>query len=136
VLYIVASVFDTAIFYWCARVRRNMYLSPNGARTWMEVTEPMLKSYVSWKVGRSMRAGAMDVAEGALIPSNCIKTAGFDDFVLSAASGSLHVGGSRAEEDVAPKKKQRCNDGGKAGSSGSDEPSYFHNPYHAAWMEG
>jgi hypothetical protein len=30
---------------------RNMYISSNGARTWVEMTEPIMKAYVAWKTG-------------------------------------------------------------------------------------
>lgn len=38
---------------FCKVPWRNMYVSTNCTRTWVEITEPVMKAYVAWVVGRS-----------------------------------------------------------------------------------
>jgi hypothetical protein len=59
---------------WC----RNMYVSSNSARTWVEVTEPMMKAYVSWKTG-------IEPAQCDKLAAKRIKTDGFNRFLTNGA---------------------------------------------------
>ena len=53
-------------------------MSSNGARTWVEVTEPMMKAYVSWKTGSE--PAQCDKTE---LAAKRIKTEGFNRFLTN-----------------------------------------------------
>jgi hypothetical protein len=92
-----------------------MYLSPNGNRAWMEVTEPILRSYVSWRMGKRLTAKSVhgtsheqqNTASIQEVDSHAhkrIKTSGLNTFVSNMSTLQAKHSDSRRRS----KNRNRC----------------------------
>jgi hypothetical protein len=112
-----------------------MYLSQNGTRAWLEVSEPILKSYVSWRIGKhavqraystpNEQRTTAQVEETVTHALKRIKTSGLNAFASNKNTSR------RKHEDR--KNSHKCENVDSCTSNNSrpraTKLSYFHNPY-------
>ncbi len=79
-----------------------MYVSANGKRTWVEITEPMLRAYVTWKTGPLFHGGG--VQEPNRAPLGCgneVLQHPTTSLCRKRAASPEHVSGDNAESMMA-----------------------------------
>jgi hypothetical protein len=110
-----------------------MYLSQNGTRAWLEVTEPILKSYVSWRIGKHAVQSAYITPNGKRTATGeetvthtlkRIKTSGLNAFVSNKSTSQTKHEERKNSHDRANVDPDTSNN-----SRSRAKFSYFHNPY-------
>jgi hypothetical protein len=129
---------------------RNMYVSSNGARTWVEMREPIMKAYVAWKTGVVpciIGPQGDGTAEDASVSANSVsntarkraKTEGFNNFLAGVplfkgphAKTSQREGNTPCTKESAliqPGQENMALKGRERATERRDKRAYFFNPF-------
>jgi hypothetical protein len=138
-MYVVA---DPCFMFADGVLPRNMYVSANGTRTWVEITEPIMKSYVAWKSGAVCDAQAVKVDHAPLSgdknTGKRARTDGFNDFLTGLSlpknrqsrveekgrQGACKQHGAQSVETENVLRREKCKFSGRR-----DKQAYFFNPF-------